>query len=950
MCNELLKREKEKEEIVGGTDTEDIVVIGADVEALFPSLISEIVGRVIREAVIKSRIQLEDFNYKEMARYIRMGDKYRSNVGSLDRVLPVRRFVKGTTPGITGNEVLGNKDDDEIRWIFPVVEVTEKEKKEMFATALEIGTRALFENYVYQFGGKSYQQKKGGPIGMRVTMAASRVMMGEWGEEFTKIMMTANINVYMKCLYVDDIRIVVSVMKKGTRWNPASKCLEYREEWELEEKDTEESNTSRMSRLLRPAMSSIYEGISLTMEIAEDFKDQKLPTLDFNLYLEDGELRYSYFEKEMKTPFCITEKSAMCERSKMSILSNDLIRRCMNTCEKTSQEDKNMMVEEYIDRLKASGYNRKQVREVITSGLTGYTSKVRRAELEERPLHRPAHSTLANRHKKKLTEKTSWYKPRKDKKLEEKIHPPERKIKKKDYKKDHRNFEVRAVMFVPRTKGGVLATRLREAEEKLAEITGYKVKVVERGGMMILRCLHKANPWDGQDCEREDCLLCTSQAGGDQTKQSCKRRNIVYATVCQECHQVGKVVKYVGESCRSAYERGREHVTDYENLSLDSHMLKHNILYHPEKQKVEFKMKIVEAHKNAFTRQIHEAVEIEMASTGGIVMNSKSEYNRCALPRLTVDGKTGKVVGGGGKADQVYLTDEELDARIVKLRKERKMRQRAEERSKDDENMWKTGVIQGGTRKKLKMDNEMHRKRGRWRKKADPPISKNKKIRLGSEIADEVVCDKKLLIGDTLQTELENENTAEDQVHTPVEVVKVATKAALSGGQSVREIKTSLEAKFGSRCQNKQTGGMPKPMRTPKPEIQIQSPKKSNLKPNFTKKSIKKLEITGQTKSILNYFEPSRPLSKESPAKINSKIQSLKNKLGSTSNSSRKNKPKPKPKPSLSPNVQRVIENYFKCDTPLGPRSATNPNLTLYSQGSSTRQTANLKGAKIGKS
>ena len=112
MCNELLKREKEKEEIVGGTDTEDIVVIGADVEALFPSLISEIVGRVIREAVIKSRIQLEDFNYKEMARYIRMGDKYRSNVGSLDRVLPVRRFVKGTTPGITGNEVLGNKDDE----------------------------------------------------------------------------------------------------------------------------------------------------------------------------------------------------------------------------------------------------------------------------------------------------------------------------------------------------------------------------------------------------------------------------------------------------------------------------------------------------------------------------------------------------------------------------------------------------------------------------------------------------------------------------------------------------------------------------------------------------------------------------------------------------------------------------------------------------------------------
>ena len=643
----------------------------------------------------------------------------------------------------------------------------------------------------------------------------------------------------------------------------------------------------------------------------------------------------------------------------------------MNTCEKTSQDEKNKMVEEYIDRLKVSGYSKKQVREVITSGLTGYTSKVRRAELEKRPLHRPAQSTLVHRQKKKLLEKTSWYKPRKDKKLEDRIQLPEGKVKKKMHKKDHTNFEVRAVLFVPRTKGGVLATRLREAEEKLAEITGYKVKVVERGGKMIVRCLHKANPWDGQDCDREDCLLCASQVGGEDTKQSCKKRNIVYATICQECHHEGKVVKYVGESSRSAYERGREHVNDYRNLSLDSHMLKHNILYHPEKEQVDFKMRILEAHKNAFSRQIHEAVAIEMASTGGIIMNSKSEYNRCALPRLTIDGKTSTGVGGaGGEASQVYLTDEELEAKIVQLRKQRRIRQRQEERVEDNENMWKTGVMQGGPRKKFKLDNEIHKKRGRWRR-ADPSVvSKHKKRRLAPEkdqSSDEVVCDNfEVVVGKRPVSHSPRRAVVEiapevalSAIHsvrvgekcTPAKVVtdqpsqsgtfgneifvkaslnemsatkvvrKVAPVAAMSGGQSVKEIRNKLEAKFGSRCQKK-TSEQPKPVKTSKMEIQIQPPK-TTLKKN----SIKKLENAGKTKSILNYFEPSKPITKKSPAKNQQKILSLKKKkLGFTTNSSRTPKPKNKPKPTLSPQVQKVIKDYFM---------GTN----------STRHKANLEGS-----
>ena len=59
-----------------------------------------------------------------------------------------------------------------------------------------------------------------------------------------------------------------------------------------------------------------------------------------------------------------------------------------------------------------------------------------------------------------------------------------------------------SVMFVPYTNGSVLAKRLREAEENLLTSTGYKLKIVERGGTKLEDLLHKSDPWQGQDCER----------------------------------------------------------------------------------------------------------------------------------------------------------------------------------------------------------------------------------------------------------------------------------------------------------------------------------------------------------------------------------------------------------------------------------------------------------------
>ena len=49
--------------------------------------------------------------------------------------------------------------------------------------------------------------------------------------------------------------------------------------------------------------------------------------------------------------------------------------------------------------------------------------------------------------------------------------------------------KVKAVMFVPYTRNSALAKELRQAEEKLGELTGYKLKIVERAGNKLVDLL-----------------------------------------------------------------------------------------------------------------------------------------------------------------------------------------------------------------------------------------------------------------------------------------------------------------------------------------------------------------------------------------------------------------------------------------------------------------------------
>ena len=69
------------------------------------------------------------------------------------------------------------------------------------------------------------------------------------------------------------------------------------------------------------------------------------------------------FTKKKSAPSSVSrKKSAMSDNSKMSTLSQDLIRRMMNTSEMLEQGERDRIIEKYIVKLEISGYSREKIR------------------------------------------------------------------------------------------------------------------------------------------------------------------------------------------------------------------------------------------------------------------------------------------------------------------------------------------------------------------------------------------------------------------------------------------------------------------------------------------------------------------------------------------------------------------------------------------------------------
>ena len=259
----------------------------------------------------------------------------------------------------------------------------------------------------------------------------------------------------------------------------------------------------------------------------------------------------------MKTPFILMADSAMGDKQRFAILSNELIRRLSTIdTEYTETEEIIRVIEEFIQEMKSSGYKREITREVTISGVKGWKRKIDRRKQEGSDFYRTAKKTLKTRIKKKLTEKETWFKekidddeePGEGRKVPEGGEAPQywreeekgkgRKEKGGASKQQNINTNVLAVMFIPFTRNSGLARRYRQSEGNMGALCDYRLKFVERAGRKISDILTTSNPWRGKDCERDRCVPCdTKERTGKDKGQDCSKRSLVYETWCLDCEQ-----------------------------------------------------------------------------------------------------------------------------------------------------------------------------------------------------------------------------------------------------------------------------------------------------------------------------------------------------------------------------------------------------------------------------
>ena len=129
-----------------------------------------------------------------------------------------------------------------------------------------------------------------------------------------------------------------------------------------------------------------------------------------------------------------------------------------------------------------------------------------------------------------------------------------------------------------------------------------------------------------------DCFPCTSAGKG-----SCRSVGVNYNIVCEECEYGDGEQIYHGQTSRTGYIRGGEHVDDFVRKRPKLLMLKHCQNVHQGRTEVKFRMDIVGVYKrDAMLRQITEAVRIQF-TPGAKSMNDKTEFSYFHLPRMVIE-------------------------------------------------------------------------------------------------------------------------------------------------------------------------------------------------------------------------------------------------------------------------------------------------------------------------
>ena len=232
----------------------------------------------------------------------------------------------------------------------------------MVATVVELATKAMFDNHYYGFNGRKFKQREGGPIGLRGTCTIARLTMQAFDRLWGELVGNSGLVIALYMRYMDDGRKFLHPIKRGWRW--IDNTLQYTLRWEME--DLVKTPMEMTRGIIEKSINGIMQFLEFTTETGDDYADGWLPTLDTSLRVNGRNIvEYRYYEKPTTTNATIRKTTAMSENPKIQCLSNDLIRRLLNTKEELPCEYREEVIANYGRKLLTSGYGRDQVKKIL---------------------------------------------------------------------------------------------------------------------------------------------------------------------------------------------------------------------------------------------------------------------------------------------------------------------------------------------------------------------------------------------------------------------------------------------------------------------------------------------------------------------------------------------------------------------------------------------------------
>ena len=363
------------------------------------------------------------------------------------------------------------------------------------------------------------------------------------------------------------------------------------------EEDRKIPSDLRTAKIIQDLANQIYNFIQVEIDCPSLHDNGNMPILDLAVQMHENNIVYRYYRKEMVNFNVLMASSAMPFKMRRVSLAQEVVRILRNTSRRLDTKEKLYFLSEFSLRLKVSGYPAQVRLNIIKSGMRAYEKQIERDEEGIRPLYRPKGYEEEERQKKKARTKMTWYKPSD------------------------------TVLFVPPTPNGELQKRIKHVVESVGK-NQIRVKVVERAGRKISSILPGLK--EETDCTREDCVVHSS--GG---KGNCNREGAVYRGECVTCETDGMKSVYIGETGRSTYVRGKQHVIAMKNpMNHQSNAFaKHIIEKHNGKKETEFKVNVVDTFQKPLERQVREGIEI-LRAQADIVMNSRLDHFQPAIKRI----------------------------------------------------------------------------------------------------------------------------------------------------------------------------------------------------------------------------------------------------------------------------------------------------------------------------